>query len=121
MILCCRQPVFDAFHYRRGPTCGQKPRWNSRAGRRLRAPPRWLRSANRLFLWTQRWRISCLCTDESMPETCDILVVIAHPDDEVFVSGTICLCAEKGFRIVLVSATDGEGGSRDLLFSKSGL
>src|SRR5882757_6363657 len=54
-----------------------------------------------------------------MPETCDILVVIAHPDDEVFVSGTICLCAEKGFTIALVCATDGEGGSRDLLMGKS--
>lgn len=56
-----------------------------------------------------------------MPETCDILVVIAHPDDEVFVSGTICLCAEKGFRVALVCATDGEGGSRELLFGKSDL
>lgn len=48
-----------------------------------------------------------------MGETSDILVVIAHPDDEVFASGTICLCAEKGFRIAIVCATDGEGGSRD--------
>jgi len=53
-----------------------------------------------------------------MGERSDILIVIAHPDDEVFVSGTICLCAEKGFRIAFVCATDGEGGSRDLLFSK---
>ena len=45
--------------------------------------------------------------------TSDILVVIAHPDDEVFASGTICLCAERGFRISIASATDGEGGSRD--------
>lgn len=44
---------------------------------------------------------------------CDILVVIAHPDDEVFVSGTLCLCADKGFRISLACATEGEGGSRD--------
>lgn len=49
-----------------------------------------------------------------MEETSDILVVIAHPDDEVFASGTICLCAEKGFKISIVCATDGEGGSRDL-------
>src|SRR5215472_16052419 len=47
----------------------------------------------------------------------DILVVIAHPDDEVFASGTICLFAEKGFRIAFVCATDGEGGSRDLILS----
>ena len=48
-----------------------------------------------------------------MEETSDILVIIAHPDDEVFCSGTICLCADKGFRISIVCATDGEGGSRD--------
>ena len=54
-----------------------------------------------------------------MGETSDILVVIAHPDDEVFASGTICLCAEKGFTIAIVCATDGEGGSRDLFGGKS--
>ena len=47
-----------------------------------------------------------------------ILVIIAHPDDEIFVSGTICLCAEKGFNITLVCVTDGEGGSVDLLHDK---
>ena len=45
--------------------------------------------------------------------TSDILVVIAHPDDEVFVSGTICLCTERGFKISIACATDGEAGSRD--------
>lgn len=54
-----------------------------------------------------------------MGQTSDILVVIAHPDDEVFASGTICLCAEKGFRISIVCATDGEGGSRDLFGGRS--
>src|ERR1700687_5971991 len=54
-----------------------------------------------------------------MGETSDILVVIAHPDDEVFASGTICLCAEKGFRITLACATHGEGGSRDLFGVRS--
>ena len=56
-----------------------------------------------------------------MGDKSDILVVIAHPDDEVFASGTICLCAEKGFRIAFVCATDGEGGSRDLILSKPDL
>jgi LmbE family N-acetylglucosaminyl deacetylase len=56
-----------------------------------------------------------------MVEVCDVLIITAHPDDEVFVSGTICLCAEKGFRITLVCATDGEGGSRELPFGKSNL
>lgn len=46
-------------------------------------------------------------------DTSDILVVIAHPDDEVFVSGTICLCAERGFKISIACATDGEAGSHD--------
>lgn len=54
-----------------------------------------------------------------MAEKNDVLVIIAHPDDEIFVSGTICLCAEKGFRIALVCATDGEGGSRELLCGES--
>ncbi|HXQ16782.1 MAG TPA: PIG-L family deacetylase [Caulobacteraceae bacterium] len=38
-----------------------------------------------------------------------VLVVVAHPDDELFVSGTLCLCADKGFEITLVCLTDGEG------------
>src|SRR5215472_10729386 len=54
-----------------------------------------------------------------MGDSNDILVVIAHPDDEVFASGTICLCAEKGFRIAIVCATDGEGGSFDLFGGKA--
>ncbi|MGO9060486.1 MAG: PIG-L deacetylase family protein [Candidatus Binataceae bacterium] len=45
----------------------------------------------------------------------DVVVVIAHPDDEVFASGTLCLLSEKGFKIALVCVTDGEGGSRELL------
>ena len=48
----------------------------------------------------------------------DVLVAIAHPDDETFVSATLCLLAERGFRIDLVAATDGEGGSRDVLPDK---
>src|SRR5262249_11484108 len=56
-----------------------------------------------------------------MIEKSEILVVTAHPDDEIFVSGTICLCAEKGFAITVVCATDGEGGSRDLFPSNSTL
>jgi N-acetylglucosamine malate deacetylase 2 len=45
----------------------------------------------------------------------DGVVVIAHPDDEIFASGTLCLLAEKRFRIALISVTDGENGSRELL------
>src|SRR5690348_6214694 len=45
---------------------------------------------------------------------CDVLVIIAHPDDEIFVSGTLCLLADKGFHIALVSVTNGENGSHEL-------
>ena len=44
-----------------------------------------------------------------------VLVVIAHPDDEIFVSGTICLLTETGHRVTLVCVTDGEGGSSELV------
>lgn len=50
----------------------------------------------------------------STTASADVLVVIAHPDDEIFASGTICLCSEKRFSTTIVCATDGEGGSRDL-------
>jgi len=46
-----------------------------------------------------------------MPEPAAILVVIAHPDDELFVSGTLCLCADRGFEITLACLTDGEGAA----------
>src|SRR5580704_699540 len=49
----------------------------------------------------------------------DILVVIAHPDDEIFASGTICLCAESCFRVWLVCVTDGAGGGRSILWKSS--
>lgn len=42
-----------------------------------------------------------------------VLVVIAHPDDELFVSGTLCLCADRGFEITLVCLTGAEGAARD--------
>lgn len=48
----------------------------------------------------------------SEDQGCDILVVIAHPDDEVFTSGVICLCVDKGLSVKIVSITDGEGGDR---------
>jgi LmbE family N-acetylglucosaminyl deacetylase len=48
-----------------------------------------------------------------------ILVVIAHPDDEVFASGTICLCVESGFGVALACVTDGGGGGRSILRESS--
>lgn len=48
-----------------------------------------------------------------MPASSNILVVVAHPDDETFVSGTICLCVDRGFKVTIVCVTDGEGDSND--------
>lgn len=39
-----------------------------------------------------------------------ILVVLAHPDDEIFHGGMLAHLAERGARITLVCATDGEAG-----------
>jgi LmbE family N-acetylglucosaminyl deacetylase len=50
-----------------------------------------------------------------------VLVVIAHPDDEIFVSGTICLCVEKGFSIALACVSDGDAGGSELLRSNCGI
>jgi LmbE family N-acetylglucosaminyl deacetylase len=50
-----------------------------------------------------------------MHRKCDVLVVIAHPDDEIFVSGTICLCVERGFEVAILAVTNGEGGDDDLV------
>src|SRR6185312_6192550 len=50
----------------------------------------------------------------------DVILVIAHPDDEILASGTLCLLAEKGLSITIVSVTDGEGGCRDILHPQSG-
>lgn len=44
-----------------------------------------------------------------------MLVVIAHPDDEVFVSATLCLLRQSGYSVGLICVTDGEGGARLLL------
>lgn len=42
-----------------------------------------------------------------------VLVVIAHPDDEIFCSGLICALAERGCEIGLLCLTRGEGGAQD--------
>ena len=49
----------------------------------------------------------------------DVVLVIAHPDDEIFVSGTLCLLAEKNLSITLVCMTDGEAGSHELIHPQS--
>ena len=51
---------------------------------------------------------------EALSSPCDVLIVIAHPDDEILASGTMCLCAERGFRSALVTVTDGERGSDEV-------
>src|SRR5215467_10368541 len=39
-----------------------------------------------------------------------ILVALAHPDDEIFHGGMLAHLAERGARVTLVCATDGEAG-----------
>jgi N-acetyl-1-D-myo-inositol-2-amino-2-deoxy-alpha-D-glucopyranoside deacetylase len=46
-------------------------------------------------------------------------LVIAHPDDEIFVSGTICTCIDKSIQVAVVCVTDGEGGETEMLDSGS--
>jgi N,N'-diacetylchitobiose non-reducing end deacetylase len=43
----------------------------------------------------------------------NILVCVAHPDDEVFCSGTIIRLADNGNHVILVVGTQGEKGSHD--------
>jgi LmbE family N-acetylglucosaminyl deacetylase len=40
-----------------------------------------------------------------------VLVIIAHPDDEIFVSGTLCLLAKHGVPVDLICITNGEGAN----------
>lgn len=44
--------------------------------------------------------------------TGDTLILIAHPDDEVFCSGLICELLSRGENVHLVAFTRGEGGER---------
>jgi LmbE family N-acetylglucosaminyl deacetylase len=39
-----------------------------------------------------------------------LLVVLAHPDDEIFHAGVLAHLGERGVRVTLVCATDGEAG-----------
>lgn len=39
-----------------------------------------------------------------------LLVVLAHPDDEIFHGGVLAHLSERGVRVTLVCATDGEAG-----------
>jgi len=39
-----------------------------------------------------------------------LLVVFAHPDDEIFVGGTLAHLSDRGARVTLICATNGEAG-----------
>src|SRR6187399_1341734 len=39
-----------------------------------------------------------------------LLIVLAHPDDEIFHGGVLAHLGERGVRVTLVCATDGEAG-----------
>lgn len=41
-----------------------------------------------------------------------VLVIVAHPDDELFCSGLICALAERGDHITIACLTRGEGGAQ---------
>lgn len=43
------------------------------------------------------------------------VIVVAHPDDEVFCSGLICEMKEQGVRVRVLCLTKGEGGPCDVL------
>lgn len=43
----------------------------------------------------------------------NVLVCVAHPDDEVFCSGTILKLTDSGNAVTLVVGTKGEKGSHD--------
>jgi LmbE family N-acetylglucosaminyl deacetylase len=47
------------------------------------------------------------------------LLVIAHPDDEVFVSGTLCLLARSDILCGAICLTDGAGGDLKLIWNAS--
>jgi N-acetyl-1-D-myo-inositol-2-amino-2-deoxy-alpha-D-glucopyranoside deacetylase len=42
--------------------------------------------------------------------TASLLIVLAHPDDEIFHGGVLAHLSERGARVTLVCATDGEAG-----------
>ncbi len=39
-----------------------------------------------------------------------LLIVLAHPDDEIFHGGVLAHLSERGVRVTLVCATNGEAG-----------
>jgi N-acetyl-1-D-myo-inositol-2-amino-2-deoxy-alpha-D-glucopyranoside deacetylase len=39
-----------------------------------------------------------------------LLIVLAHPDDEIFHGGVLAHLSERGVRVTLACATDGEAG-----------
>ena len=44
------------------------------------------------------------------PRRASLLVVLAHPDDEIFHGGILAYLSERGVRVTLVCATNGEAG-----------
>ncbi len=44
------------------------------------------------------------------PRRASLLVVLAHPDDEIFHGGILAHLSERGVRVTLVCATNGEAG-----------
>jgi len=47
---------------------------------------------------------------DQLPASPRVTLVVAHPDDEIFCSGTLCELASRGASIEVISLTRGEGG-----------
>ncbi len=47
---------------------------------------------------------------DSAPRPASLLVVLAHPDDEIFLSGVLAHLSDRGVRVTLACATRGEAG-----------
>src|SRR5690606_30327062 len=45
-----------------------------------------------------------------VPQQGNVLVVLAHPDDETMIAGTLVYLQSQGKKIKIAYATDGEGG-----------
>ena len=52
-------------------------------------------------------QVLCDLKDMNIDQVQKLLLVIAHPDDEVFVSGTICFFRELGYDVQIVCVTEG--------------
>jgi len=78
---------------------------------RLTSPcfPRKLRHfAGRIFSGSQATAVPVAGLDELNPR--QLLLILAHPDDEIFCSGLVCDCVAREAAVSLLCLSSGEGG-----------